>query len=55
MHLRANVPWYESGTDSNNKRQTEEVCHKLILFNSDTEKDDFCGFNAQWEDEDSDQ
>ena len=38
-------------------KETEKVCDKVILrlFNSDTEEDDFSGFSAQEEDEDSDQ
>lgn len=38
-------------------KQTEKVSDEAILrlFNSDTEEDDFSGFSAQEEDEDSDQ
>lgn len=54
---RANLPRDESDTDSDNERETEEVCDEVILrlFDSDTEEDDFSGFSAQEKDEDSDQ
>ena len=39
----------ESDIESDNERETEKVCDKV------TEEDDFSGFSAQEEDEDSDQ
>ncbi len=47
----------ESDIESDNERETEKVCDEVILrlFNSDTEEDDFSGFSAQEEDEDSDE
>ena len=52
-----NPPQDESDIESDNERETEKVCDEVILrlFNSDTEDDDFSGFSAQEEDEDSDQ
>ena len=42
--------------ETNNKRETVKVSDEVILrlFKSDTEEDDFSGFSAQEEDEDSD-
>ena len=39
----------ESDIESDNERETEKVCDKV------TEEDDFSGFSAQEEEEDSDQ
>ena len=52
---RAHLPRDESDSESDNERETEKVCDEVILrlFNSDTEDDDFSGFSAQEEDEDS--
>lgn len=52
-----NSPRDENDIESDNERETEKVCDEVILrlFNSDTEEDDFSGFSAQEEDEDSDQ
>ena len=54
---RENLPRDERDIESDNERETEEVCDEEILrlFNSDTEEDNFSGFSEQEEKEDSDQ
>lgn len=51
----ADLSHNQSDTGSDNERETNRVCDEVILqlFNSDTEDDDFDGFPAQEEDEDS--
>lgn len=52
-----NLPQDESDTDSDNERETARVCGEeyLMLFQSDTEEEDFHGFSVQEEDEGSSQ